>query len=192
MTDVHPELREFELLRERLTKLTDDCPNTAIQEARALPERTGGGRVMLVGLKAAILVDAGAGAKDANAIAEGAEHFRRLLKRDPGNSIHLYNLGNALVALADADPYDSADWYLRTAQIRREARAHLQRAIERDSEGRVRSTAHTNIANAFWKAHRWVEAYDSFARALAGDPTNGIAATGAARILLRCAESRTR
>jgi tetratricopeptide (TPR) repeat protein len=92
--------------------------------------------------------------------------------------------------LADQVPYSDAEWYLKTAEERRVGRREFQHAATLSNQSELTATSFTNIGNAFWKAHRWVEAYDAYSRALEDDDTNGVAATGAAKVLLRCVERR--
>lgn len=187
----HPaELKEFERLQARLRPLIDDNPAKAIDEARALPSGAAGKPSVFACLKAAILIDAGSCIADRVAIADGVALFRELLSFRPDNANFHYNLGNGLVALADQEPYSGFDWYLITAETRREARSLLQLGISLDSDGDISSTAFTNLGNALWKAHRWAEAYDAYSRALEFDASNGVAATGAVKVLLRCVKHR--
>jgi len=176
----------FEPLRARLESLIDSNPTQAVEEARSLPPNAVVDGVPLAGLKAAILVDAGSCAGDTDSVAEGVELFRDLLKADPGNPHLHYNIANGLVALADQEPYMGFDWYLRTGEMRREAREHFQTAACLEKGEGVASVAFTNMGNSLWKAARWAEAYDAYSRALQHDRTNAVAATGAARVLLRC------
>lgn len=141
-------------------------------------------------LKASILVDAGGVAKDEGAIKEGVGLFRKLLKELPDNAQILYNLGNGLLALAAQKPYTGNNWYLETAAIRREARSSLKKALSAKNNEPIVSQAFTNLGNSLFAAHRWVEAYDAYSNALQQDPSNAIASTGAARILLGCIQRR--
>ncbi len=184
------DLEEFSDLQVRLKILIDQNPAQAIAEARALASGTPESPQLFVGLKAAILIDAGACLKDIAAISEGVSLFRGLLEPTaPHASLH-YNLANGLVALADANGFADVEWYLTTAEIRRQARSEFVRAISLSDDFSTSTTAFTNLGTAFWRAHRWVEAYDAYHRALQLDPTNGIAATGAAKVLFRCLKRR--
>lgn len=133
------------------------------------------------------MIDAGCYAKSKRAIQEGVELFRKLLAEFPEQkaSFH-YNIGNGLLALADQRAYSGNSWYLDTADTRREARNHLQQAISSRDSSPIQSRAFTNLGNALYKAYRWVEAYDAYTAALSYDPSNAVASTGAARILLSC------
>lgn len=170
----------------RLYSLMDIDPVRAIEEARSLPSDSPVKGVLYTSLKAAVLIDAGSSAKDKQAIEEGIALFRRLLSKSPKDASLHYNLGNGLAALADQYPSTTNTWYLDTANIRSEARGHLQQAISARDNAPVRSTAFTNLGNALLRAHRWVEAYDAYSSALKHDRTNSVASTGAARVLLRC------
>ncbi len=179
-------LKEFERLSVKLKSLVDEDPAKAVAEAHALSSDTPVGGVLFTALKAGILVDAGACTGDKPAVTEGVHLFRRLLSHDPEQANLHYNLGNGLIALADEEPYAGFDWYLTTAETRRKARTHFQRAVSLDHRREISSVALTNLGNALWKAHRWAEAYDTYTRALQYDSTNAVAATGAVKVLLRC------
>jgi LA2681-like HEPN len=172
----------------RLHSLMDDNPMKAIEEARSLPSDTPIKGVLYTSLKAGVLVDAGSSVKDKQAIEEGIALFRRLLSESPKSASFHYNLGNGLMALADQQPYTGSTWYLDTASIRSEGRSHLQKAISSEDNAPVLSTAFTNLGNALVRAHRWVEAYDCYTKALEHDRSNAIASTGAAKVLLRCSD----
>jgi tetratricopeptide (TPR) repeat protein len=110
------------------------------------------------------------------------------LTKNPKQAGFQYNLGNGFVALAEQEPYSGYDWYLTTAATRRKARSHFQQAISSDRDQSIASVALTNLGNALSKAHRWVEAYDAYARVLGHDGSNAMASTGAAKIFLRSME----
>lgn len=172
----------------RLQTLVDDNPNQAITEARELPSDEPIGGVQYTSLRACILVDAGSQEKNKSAIEEGIALFKKLLAQSPGEASFHYNLGNGLMALADLDASTDSQWYLHTKDMRRQARCHFHKAISSDQHSAVRSTAFANLGNALFRAHRWVEAYDAYSCALEHDSSNAVAATGAARVLLRCVE----
>jgi len=188
MDDYSTELQEFERQRIRLGSLLDEDPAKAVEEARRLPVRSSAGQILYTSLKASTLIDAGSATGNRKAIEEGIALFESFRETDPEDAGSHYNLGNGLVALADLQPYQGFDWYLTTAEARRKARWLFQHAASRDTEGRILSRALTNLGNAFSRAHRWVEAYDAYGRVLEHDGKNGVALTGAAKILLRCIE----
>lgn len=169
----------------KLQTLVDDNPTQAITEARKLPSEKPLGEIHFTSLKACILIDAGSHAKNKRAIEEGVAFFEKLLLKSPKEASYHYNLGNGLMALADLEPTGNA-WYLSTAARRRRARSHFQKAISSDDNATVLSTAFTNLGNALLRSHRWVEAYDAYTSALNRDNSNAVAATGAAKVLLRC------
>lgn len=187
MSDLKNGLQVFAKLQAHFHALVDVDPVRAVNEARALPDTPVDG-VFFTVLKGGILIDAGSCARDLQAIRDGIEIFRGLLKAAPDSAVLHYNLGNGLVALADQIPYSDVRWYLATAEERRAARTEFQRAAVLDNDSGVASTALTNLGNGLWNAHRWVEAYDAYIAALAHDATNGVAATGAAKVLLRCVD----
>lgn len=180
------DLDAFQRERAKLQALIDSDPALAIQDARALPSDIPVKGVLYTDLKAGVLIDAGACAKDKRAIEEGVALLRQLLKKSPKEAGHHYNLGNGLMALADQEPFTGTSWYLDTAAIRREARSHLQSSVSSEGNDAVLSQAFTNLGNALFAAHRWVEAYDAYNNALLRDGTNAVASTGAAKILVRC------
>jgi tetratricopeptide (TPR) repeat protein len=171
----------------RLHALMDRDPGQAIHEARALSSDTSVDDANFTALKAGVLIDAGACASDRQAIEEGVALFRGLSAIRPEEGALHYNLGNGLAALADQEKYTDLDWYLSTASLRHEARSEFQRAVSSPKPS-LAAVAWTNLGNSFSRAHRWVEAYDAYLRALSHDSSNSIASTGAAKILLRCVE----
>jgi hypothetical protein len=172
----------------KLQNLVDDNPTEAITEARKLPSERPLGETRFTSLRACILVDAGYQAKNRNAIEEGIALFKKLLAESPEEASYRYNLGNGLMALGDLEPSTASQWYLNTANTRRQARCHFQKAILSDQRSVVLSTSFTNLGNALFRSHRWVEAYDAYSCALDHDNSNAVAATGAARVLMRCVE----
>lgn len=180
--------QEYTQLAERLQSLLDSDPALAVREARSLPSNGAIGGVMLMGLKAAILVDAGSASKDKVAVEEGVGLIRSFIEATPKKHVGglLYNLGNGLVTLASLEPYNSVDWYILTAPLRREGRSAFSRATELSDERVDIACAYTNIGNSYWQASRWVEAYDAYSKALEHDHSNVIAATGAIQVIDRC------
>jgi tetratricopeptide (TPR) repeat protein len=179
-------ISKFKRLHAHLKSLLDIHPAKAIEEARALPVNATVAGVAVTGLRAGILIDAGACVKNKAAIEEGIGLLRQLLQAHPKQADLLYNLANGITALAEQEPRNGTKWFLATAPVRREARACFETAISSDRKSHIAPLALTNIGNAFNSAYRWVEAYDCYIRALRADPTNAIASTGAAKILLRC------
>lgn len=101
-----------------------------------------------------------------------------------------YNKANALIDKADACSVKRPDWYLCTADLRRDARRLFQQAAGASSSADVRGRATTNLGNSLYQANRWVEAYDSYCDALKYDPTNAVASLMAAKVLKRCINRR--
>ena len=179
----------FKRLQEHFHVLLDTDPVQAIREARDLPSYID--NICLDSLRASTLIDAGASVSDKTAIVDGLAFYKLYAEQCPENAIIFYNIGNGLIALADQEEYIDAHWYVATAQIRQEARTYLRQAANvEDTMPDVSSQALTNFGNALWRAHRWVEAYDAYIKALGYDKTNAVAATGAARILLQCINFR--
>ena len=97
-----------------------------------------------------------------------------------------YNLANGLIAKANVSWVKGPDWYLSTADLRREARSLFRKTADASPSSDLKARAITNLGNSLLTAHRWVEAYDNYLEALKSDPTNAVAATMAAKLLLRC------
>jgi tetratricopeptide (TPR) repeat protein len=190
MVKVSAQLKKFEQQRARLTSFLNEDPAKALAEARILPPGPSAKSKLFMHLKASIFIDAGAALRDKKAVEDGIAIFEDLLTTPPDDHVSRYNAGNGFIALADLQSYTGVDWYLQTAVIRQKARRHFQRVASSDKQRQVSSQAWTNLGNAFLKAYRWVEAYDAYTRALQHDSVNGVASTGAAKILLRCVKSR--
>lgn len=184
--------RRFHEIDTSLHALTDRDPQEAVLAARALlPDETLDAR-NIDSLKAGNLINAGVVASDESAVNDGVDIFRRLLHEAPGRGDIQYCLANGLSAQADFVRTPRPEWYPATAKLRREAR-HLywSASTNKSTSAEIAAQALTNLGNSLVKAYRFVEAYDSYLRALAFDTTNGIALTGAARILLRFAQDGT-
>lgn len=179
--------RRIRELHATLSALIDQDPQSAIKGAHALtPDDVLKAR-NINALRAGILIDAGIAGNDLPAVDEGVATLQRLLDSDPDRGDLKYNLANGLAAQADLVSYSGPEWYCETADLRRKAR-HLYRFAEEGETGSfIASQSLTNLGNALIKAYRFVEAYDCYLSALKYDPSNGIALTGAAKILLRFA-----
>ena len=184
------DLDAFRLKSDTLQSLIDQDPAKAIEEARTLPTDKPVKGIFYTGLKAGILIDAGSCTNNKQAIEEGITLLRKLLAQSPTDPHIHYNLGNGLAALADQQPFTGTAWYLETAPTRRQSRSHFQKTISSNDDGSLLSMAFTNLGNALWKAHRWVEAYDAYTNALKHDCSNAVASTGAANVLMRCVKRR--
>lgn len=178
-------LDRFYELAAYLNTLMDSDPAEAVRQAREIdldtPERFN-----LMGLRAAILVDGGALARQRDAIEEGLALFRELYGLFPTAGI-TYNLANGLVAAAGNPPRDTSwlDHQERTREYRAEARRCFWKvAQDLDADSSLRTQARTNLANQFTNSYRLGEAHDARLAALEVDPENGVAASSAARDLL--------
>lgn len=167
----------------RLFDLIDSNPARAISEARSLSSDLASPKSSV---KAAILVDGGARARDRDAVAKGVELFRSLSQSLPERVDLRYNLADGLVALTDLDATPVPDWYAATAEMRQEARKLYTSAGRARASPALATQALTNLGNALDKAHRWAEAYDAYAEALRIDPANGMASGCAAQLVWRC------
>jgi len=170
-----------------LKTLLNSDPAAAVKQAREIHLDTPGSvRFNLMCLRAAVLVDGGALARQQDAIEEGLALFRELHGRFPTADI-TYNLANALVATTGAPPHDPSwlDHQERTREHRAEARRCFWKvAQDADADPALRTQAWTNLANQFSNSSRLGEAHDAWLAALKVDPENGVAAGSAARNLL--------
>jgi tetratricopeptide (TPR) repeat protein len=164
---------------EKLQILLDDDPEKAIDEALKLS-----GNINVDLLKAAIFVDAGAMLKNFDVIVKGVEIYRDAVDRFQDNSELKYNLANGLHSLALSINYENLSWYYDTEDYRLEARQYFYVAAN-DSEASIdiRSQSYTNLGNLLWSSYRWVEAYDFYTVALTENPKNGVASSGALKML---------
>jgi tetratricopeptide (TPR) repeat protein len=183
--------RRFRERHATLSALVDQDPQSAIEAAYALtPDGVLNVRNVNA-LRAGILIDAGIAGNHVQAVDEGVASLQRLLDSDPNRGDLQYSLANGLAGKADLLSYSGPAWYCETADLRRKAR-HLYRfAGEAEAGSFIASRALTNLGNALKKAYRFVEAYDCYLSALNNDPHNGVALTGAAKILLRFANEGT-
>lgn len=106
-----------------------------------------------------------------------------------------YNIANSLLEECDLDwpntSGEALDWEpdfiemrLRHSKVLCEARAMLFQISEAENaQGRTRSAACCNLANALDTSGRWAEAYDWYLRALEIAPDNGNAAGNLAQLL---------
>ncbi|WP_339673979.1 LA2681 family HEPN domain-containing protein [Dasania marina] len=166
-------------IAEKLQGLIDDDPDKAISEALQLS-----GNINLELLKAAILVDAGAMVKSYDAVLKGVEIFRAAVNNYQDNSELKYNLANGLHALALSTTYKDFSWYKDTETSRLEARQNFYMAAnDSKASSDIRSQSFTNLGNLLWSSYRWVEAYDYYTLALTENPLNGVASSGALKML---------
>ena len=173
----------------RLKALVDTDPAAAIQAARTLVVDGILNQDSVDAIRAGILVDAGAATRDPLALGEGIAVLERLLAAAPQRGDIQYCLANGLSSQADLTPHLNPNWYLDTRELRRRARQLYRSAgLERSTSPSIAGQAHTNLGNSLLRAYRLVEAYDAYQKALESDPTNGIALTGAVRVLLRLAK----
>ena len=166
-------------ISEKLQRLIDDDPAKAISEALQLS-----GNINLELLKAAILVDAGALVKNYEVVVEGVEIYRNAVSKYQDNSELKYNLANGLRALAQSTAYTGFNWYRDTEDYRLEARKYFYVAAnDNEASFDIRSQSCTNLGNLLRSSYRWVEAYDFYTLALIQNPRNGMASSGALKIL---------
>lgn len=164
---------------ERLQRLIDDDPAQAIEEALQLS-----GNMEVELMKASVLIDAGALVKDYDAVLKGVEIFRNSITFYENNPELKYNLANGLHALAFSTRYKGFSWYQETEDYRLEARLYFYLAANTfNASSDTKSQAFTNLGNILWSSYRWVEAYDFYTLALIENPRNGVASSGALKML---------
>lgn len=172
-----------------LIELIDQDPQRAIKIAQKRLSRANDELSTEVSELCGVLIDAGARVGDRSAINAGVENLKRMAGRAPDNGLVLYSLGNGHIALSDLQEFDYPSWYLHTLDERCQARQLFSKAAKCDASRWIRSAATTNLGNSLLKAHRYVEAYDAYCDAVAIDPKNAIAQTGAARVILEFLKS---
>ena len=166
-------------ISKRLNRLIDDDPVKAISEASQLT-----GNINFELLKAATFVDAGALLKNYDVVVEGVEIYRNAVNQYQDNSELKYILANGLHALALSTTYKDFSWYTVTEGCRLEARQYFYVAAnDNDTTFDIRSQSYTNLGNLLWSSYRWVEAYDFYTLALTENPRNGVASSGALKML---------
>lgn len=178
----------FAGLQAELYSLLDTDPAAALARLDAL-DAAEFGKATLLAMRASFFIDAGGLCKDVALVTRGIEIFEHLITQYPDEENFKYNLANGLTAITDIEPYDDRGWYLKTSSLRQRAKTLYQHCADASSERDLQARAQTNLGNALLKAYRFVEAYDCYCRALESDPSNAIAATGAARVLLSYASA---
>lgn len=177
----------FSELAAHLRAVMDRDPAEAVAQARQIEHGLDTLRLInLTGLRAATLVDAGALAKQRDAIEEGIALLRELDRCFPTASCS-YNLANGLVASVGYPPADLSwlDHQERTRKVRAEARVCFWKVAQDPAADKaLRTQAWTNLGNQLSSSTRLGEAHDAWLAALDIDPTNGVAAGAAARNLL--------
>jgi hypothetical protein len=182
---------ELELEGARLTRLMYEQPQSVVDTVRQLPVDTDLERFVV----ANVLVDGGREAADHAAVREGVNRLEKLRVRNPADGRFAYGLAHGLGVLAEVDPTPQPDWFWRTIDQRRRARLLYGTAVREaaatappQEQPMIISAALVNLADELRSANRWVEAYDVLVAACQIDPANGVAAAGAAELLIWCAD----
>lgn len=169
----------FQDIAAQLNALLDEDPQLAIIEASKL-----GDDINSQMIKAGIFVDAGAATKNKEAIETGVEIYQNALEQYPLNTELVYNLANGFHALAISTHYVDFSWYQETQANRQKARKlFYQSALSTSATTDTKSQAFTNLGNILWSSYRWVEAYDFYMMALEENARNGVASSGALKML---------
>lgn len=143
--------------------------------------------IELDALRGCALIDGGTRMKDSSLVENGVHLFRQLVADYPERLDFEYNLANGLSSLAENVERSGSGWYLATYATRREARTLFHNVGNACSDTEIKSKSLTNKANLLAQSHRWFEAYDAYRSAVEIDHRNGIATSGAAKLLLRLA-----
>lgn len=179
-------IRRFSDIDNELNTLTDYDPRAAIERARRLVPDGVLDQTNIDMLKAGVLTDAGFITKDPSTVDEGVAILEKLFAKLPESGMIAYNLANGLSAQTKLLTYKYPNWNCITADTRRRERYLYQFAgADKTIPNNLRAQAYTNLGNTLLGSHRFVEAYDSYIKAIQLDPSNGIALTGAVKILLR-------
>lgn len=178
--ELHAKLKEF-------CQLLDTNAHLAAALAHNIPEFTLASGLPSQAIRAALLIDVAEITRDKTMVQGARSTLEALYVEFPDQAEITYNLANALSIEARLEPFEGPSWYLRTSSARFRARATFVDAAQtedRELLGRV----HANHGNELWRAHRWVEAYDSYLDSLDADATNAVARSGAVKVLLRAQE----
>ncbi len=170
-------------ISEEILRISQKDPKEAIRRVLELPDS----RDMDV-LKSAILIDCGHDLSNKRFVEEGVNIAESLQEKYPNNLKLQYNLANGLHALAQLTEFKDPLWYMSTHFYRSNARKYFSSVSKSDDIKDISTQASTNLGNLLFSSYRWVEAFDSYNDALASDQNNGVASSGAAKILKYCLE----
>jgi len=171
-------------LNEKLCSLINISPNDAIEEAKNIKSEGNLTSELVNVLKGSTFIGAGSFKNDPVIVEEGIKIFRKLFYKDTRIIEFAYNLANGLYALSKIHNNNEKQWFIKSHEWRKEARRLYHYVGITKSDSSICTQAMTNIGNIFLESQRVLEAYDAYREALQYDPENGIAATGAAKILL--------
>jgi len=171
-------------LNEKLYSLINANPIEAIKEAKNIEPQDDLTPELVDMLKGSIFIDAGGFTHDPEVIEEGIKIFWKLFHDDTRRIDFAYNLANGLYALSKIYDNDEKHWFIKSHEWRKKSRQLYHYIGSTKSDNSICTQAMTNIGNIFLRSQRVLEAYDAYREALQYDPENGIAATGAAKILL--------
>lgn len=172
-------------LQAEINNLYSVNPQKAIEVADRLVSTSELPHELVDIFKAAVFIDGGYLIKDYNLIERGVKIFEVLFKEHPSRFDYAYNLANGytnLTALWRNQEYYS--WIQETCLLRKKARSLYDYAAKGAKDVELQTQAMTNMGNLFLKSYRLLEAYDAYCTALKYDSTNGIAAMGAAKVLI--------
>lgn len=173
-------------LHEKAYEILENDPRAAIAFVDSL-DSSDIPPLSLGAMRASIYVDAGTDLADPQVIGDGILLLQALVEEHPERLDLSYNLANGFSSLAQTMQDDDTPWYLLTSEPRRWARYRFADVATSAPHHGLKAQALTNKANLLAQSHRWVEAFEAYRAAVALDPENVVASTGAAKILLRAA-----
>jgi len=171
-------------ISEEILGLSHTDPEEAILRVMELPDSR-----ETDALKSSILIDCGYDLSDKKSVEKGLNIARSLLEAHPNNVQLQYVLANGLHASAKLVHFEDPNWYLSTHNSRSNARRLFSIVSKSDEIKDTSTQASTNLGNLLNSSYRWVEAFDAYNNALNSDPENGVASSGAAKILKYCLDS---
>lgn len=172
-------------LQAEINILYNENPHKAIEKAVNLKSNSKLPQELVDGFKAAVFVDGGYLTKNYKLVEDGVRIFEELLDKYPDRLDIAYNLANGLSNLTYLSPnQDHFSWIQKTFHLRKKARYLYDRVAKGAKNNELQTQSMTNIGNMFLASNRILEAYDAYIIALKHDSANGIAATGAAKILI--------
>ncbi len=181
-------LNKYFELDKKMRSLTNTNPHLAIKKAQQLTCDDFLNEKNIMSIKAGVFIDAGAITKNIKVIDEGIALLEKLLEEHPDRFDIQYSLANGLAEKANLVEYSDISWYMTTHDLRQRSRSLYYQAHKKCGDPKINTKITTNLGNNLIRSYRFIEAYDYYLLAIKYDSSNGVALTGAARILLTYAE----
>lgn len=179
------EFAVYNKLQSEVYSLLDKDPKLALDKIRNIEDIKGLPPKALDSIKASIYVDAGYKVNDFKVVQNGVDIFWKQFNESEGDFDLAYNLANGLFNLSCLFPTeDKYEWFNKTHDLRKKSRFLYDYCSKYSEEKEIITQALTNFGNLLIGSQRSLEAFDAYTKALLFDPENGIASTGAAKILL--------